>query len=43
MSEFKAIQQYLGEKAGYYLEHQSKTVSKERLHLPSPDFVSREF
>src|SRR5690349_309142 len=43
MTQFKAIQTYLGEKAGYYLEHQSKTVSKERLHLPSPDFVSREF
>src|SRR5262245_8615520 len=43
MSEFKAIQTYLGEKASYYLEHVSKTVSKERLHLPSPDFVSREF
>ena len=42
-TEYKAIQTYLGDKAGYYLEHQSKTVSKERLHLPSPDFVSREF
>ena len=43
MSEFKTIQTYLGDKAAYYLEHKSKTVSKERLHLPSPDFVSREF
>jgi len=43
MSQFKTIQTYLGEKASYYLEHQSKTVSKERLHLPNPDFVSREF
>src|SRR5688572_13289664 len=42
-TEFKAIQTYLGDKASYFLEHQSKTVSKERLHLPSPDFVSREF
>jgi class I fructose-bisphosphate aldolase len=40
---FSAIQSQLGEKASYYLEHQSKTVSKEKLHLPGPDFVSREF
>jgi len=43
MSQFTTIQTYLGEKASYYLEHQSKTVPKERLHLPSPDFVTREF
>ena len=43
MSEFKTIQKYLGDKAAYYLEHESKTVPRERLHLPSPDFVSREF
>ncbi|HVZ37432.1 MAG TPA: hypothetical protein VG963_33660, partial [Polyangiaceae bacterium] len=42
-TQFQAIQTALGEKASYYLEHQSKTVSKERLHLPGPDFVSREF
>jgi class I fructose-bisphosphate aldolase len=40
---FSAIQTLLGEKASYYLEHQCKTVSKEKLHLPAPDFVSREF
>ncbi|MEY2937132.1 MAG: Fructose-bisphosphate aldolase class 1 [Pseudomonadota bacterium] len=40
---FSAIQSQLGEKASYYLEHQSKTVAKEKLHLPGPDFVSREF
>jgi fructose-bisphosphate aldolase, class I len=40
---FSAIQTQLGEKASYFLEHQSKTVSKEKLHLPGPDFVSREF
>jgi class I fructose-bisphosphate aldolase len=43
MTQLKQIQTYLGEKASYYLEHQSKTVGKERLHLPNPDFVSREF
>jgi class I fructose-bisphosphate aldolase len=43
MTQLKQIQTYLGEKASYYLEHQCKTVSKERLHLPNPDFVNREF
>jgi class I fructose-bisphosphate aldolase len=43
MSQFKTIQTHLGDKASYYLEHQSKTVSKEHLHLPHPDVVSREF
>src|SRR4029078_12920054 len=43
MSQFKAIQTQLGDKASYFLEHQSRTVSKEKLHLPGPDFVSREF
>jgi len=40
MSDFKAIQTLLGDKASYLLEHQSKTVSKEQLHLPSPTFVN---
>jgi len=31
----------LGDKAGYLLEHQCKTVSKDLLHLPGPDFVDR--
>jgi fructose-bisphosphate aldolase, class I len=35
------IQSLLGDKAGSLLEHQCKTISKERLHLPSPDFVDR--
>ncbi len=39
MSDFKQIQSYLGDKASYLLEHQSKTVSKEQLHLPSSTFV----
>ena len=43
MSEFKTIQTHLGERASYYLEHVSKTVPKESLHLPSPDSVSRDF
>ena len=31
----------LGDKAGYLLEHTCKTVSKDLLHLPGPDFVDR--
>jgi class I fructose-bisphosphate aldolase len=43
MSEFQSIQTHLGEKAAYYLEHQSKTVTKDKLHLPSPTFVTDIF
>ena len=39
MSEFANIQTLLGDKAAYYLEYKSKTVSKEKLHLPSPTFI----
>ncbi len=31
----------LGDKADYLLNHESKTISKESLHLPGPDFVDR--
>jgi class I fructose-bisphosphate aldolase len=40
LNEISAL---LGDKAAYYLEHQSKTVSKENLHLPGTDFVDRVF
>lgn len=34
------IAQLIGEeKANYLLSHQSKTISKDQLHLPRPDFV----
>ncbi len=39
MSDITKIRALLGDKAGYLLEHQSKTIAKERLHLPSPTFV----
>jgi fructose-bisphosphate aldolase, class I len=39
MTDFKQIQSLLGDKASYLLEHQSKTISKDKLHLPSPNFV----
>lgn len=31
----------LGDKADYLLNHQSKSISKDQLHLPGPDFVDR--
>jgi fructose-bisphosphate aldolase, class I len=39
MNDIGRIQALLGDKASYLLEHQSKTIAKERLHLPSPTFV----
>ncbi|MCK6620163.1 MAG: class I fructose-bisphosphate aldolase [Calditrichaceae bacterium] len=35
------ILELLGKEADYLLNYQSKTVSKEHLHLPGPDFVDR--
>jgi class I fructose-bisphosphate aldolase len=35
------IQELLGDQASYLLEHESKTVSKDLLHLPGPDFIDR--
>jgi class I fructose-bisphosphate aldolase len=37
----KEIVELLGDKASYLLEHSCKTVSKDLLHLPGPDFVDR--
>ncbi|MFO7179453.1 MAG: class I fructose-bisphosphate aldolase [Pseudomonadota bacterium] len=42
-ADFKQIQTLLGDKAKDLLEHQSKTIARERLHLPGPDFVDRVF
>ena len=36
MADIKEIQTLLGDKASSLLEHQCKTIAKERLHLPSP-------
>src|SRR5690606_16670376 len=41
--DFKQIQTLLGDKAKDLLEHQSKTIARERLHLPGPDFIDRVF
>lgn len=37
------IVQLLGKEADSLLKHKSNTISKERLHLPGPDFVDRIF
>jgi fructose-bisphosphate aldolase, class I len=38
-----SIEQQLGAKAAYLLQFNNPKISKERLHLPSPDFVDRVF
>jgi fructose-bisphosphate aldolase, class I len=40
-SSLSAIEKLLGDKASYLLEHRCKTVSKDQLHLPGPDFIDR--
>jgi class I fructose-bisphosphate aldolase len=35
------ITELLGPEASYFLDHQSRTLSKDRLHLPGPDFIDR--
>jgi fructose-bisphosphate aldolase, class I len=37
----KKIAELLGNKAESLLKHQSKTISKDQLHLPGPDFLDR--
>ena len=37
----KKLTDLLGDKAEYLLNHQSKTISKDQLHLPGADFVDR--
>ncbi len=37
----KEIVELLGDKASFLLEHECKTVSKDMLHVPGPDFVDR--
>jgi fructose-bisphosphate aldolase, class I len=40
-NDFARIKQLLGDKAGYFLDYQSKSLSKDQLHLPGSDFVDR--
>jgi class I fructose-bisphosphate aldolase len=37
------IEKLLGDSAKSLLEHKCKTISREKLHLPGPDFVDRIF
>ena len=39
----ESIISLLGDKAESLLQHECKTISKDLLHLPSPDFVDRVF
>ena len=43
MSELRRIEEILGGEARGLLDHQSKTISRDLLHLPGPDFVDRIF
>src|SRR3954466_7852355 len=40
---FGRIQEILGADAQGLLSHQCKTISKDKLHLPGPDFIDRIF
>lgn len=43
MTSYENIQKILGDKAEYLLGYKSKTISKEQLHIPGPDWVDRIF
>lgn len=43
MSLLPSIEMYLGDKAGYYLHHTSKTIAKTSLHIPSNNSVDTVF
>ncbi|MBO0800162.1 MAG: class I fructose-bisphosphate aldolase [Blastocatellia bacterium] len=38
---FKDIEQLLGEEGQLLLKHECKTISRDLLHLPGPDFIDR--
>jgi len=40
-STISGIEKILGESARYLLEHRCKTIPKDQLHLPGPDFIDR--
>lgn len=43
MASYSDIQKHLGDKAEFLLGHQCKTISKDKLHIPGPDWVDRIF
>src|SRR5216117_1760333 len=40
-STISGIEKILGDRARYLLEHRCKTIPKDQLHLPGPDFIER--
>ncbi|RAP29922.1 class I fructose-bisphosphate aldolase [Candidatus Marinamargulisbacteria bacterium SCGC AG-343-D04] len=40
---YSEIQSILGDQGDYLLSHRCETISRERLHIPGPDFVDRIF
>ncbi len=40
---YNKILESLGDKADYLLNHKSKTISKDQLHLPGPDYIDNVF
>jgi class I fructose-bisphosphate aldolase len=43
MSDIRQIEQHLGADAAHLLQHECKTISKDHLHLPGPDYVDRAY
>jgi fructose-bisphosphate aldolase, class I len=43
MMDIKRIRELLGAEGDGLLEHQSKTISRDLLHLPGPDYIDRVF
>lgn len=43
MTEMSKIEQALGDKSSFYLDHKSKGIEKESLHLPGPNFVDNVY
>lgn len=41
--KYSEIQSILGDKAEYLLGHESKTISKDKIHIPGPDWTNRIF
>lgn len=40
---YSKIQELLGDQAEFLLNHESKTIDKNMLHLPGPDFIDRSW
>lgn len=42
-ADIDTIRNYLGEEAGWLLNHESNKIPKEHLYLPGPDFIDRVY